>query len=241
MKKFDVFQLPDDGYLAIKHGFNWTPLFFGWIWCFFAAKLYGWGNVCLGIFVIGRIVGTAINPSHNPSDFFWLILVYSAFELSFAIWFAANANNIRRNKYTQLGYKILQKSVYASDQYQAVSKAREDSNKNSGFEVKLEPTSKNLKSSHKDSVKSLKSLQKRNVLSDAEYKAAEGRAEEVYEQQKQSEDRQRQLKEQQAAEQELQEKLKKDLAELTTMYEQNIINANTFAAAKGRLYRTKKK
>ena len=240
MKKFDVFQLPDSGYLAIKHGFNWTPLFFGSIWCFFVAKLYGWGSLCLGMFVVGRIVGTVINPSHNPNDCFWLIAVYSLFEISFAIWFAANANSFRINKYTELGYRILQKNVYASDRQQAVSKAREDSNKNSGLEVRLEQSSKKMESSLKDSVNSLKSLQKRNVLSDAEYKAAEVRAEEVYKQQKKIQAQQIQLREQETAEQKLQEKLKIDLAELTTMYEQNIIDSNTYAAAKGRLYRTKK-
>ena len=240
MKTFDVFRLPDGNYSAIKHGFNWTPLFFSWIWCFFTAKLYRWGSVCLGVFIIGRLVGTVVIPSHNPSDFFWLILVYSVFEFSFAIWFASNANNFRRNNYTQLGYEILKKHVSASDPYQAISKAREDSNKNNGFKARQEKSFKNLKNSHKDSVKSLKSLQQNNVLSEAEYKAAEVRAEEVYEQQKQLEERQRQLMKQEAAEQVLQEKLNNNLAELKTMYEQGILNSNTYEVAKGRLIRKKK-
>jgi hypothetical protein len=167
--------------------------------------------------------------------------VYGVFEFSFAIWFASNANNFRRNNYTQVGYEILKKNVSASDRHQAIAKAREDSNTNNEFEIRQEKSFKNLKSSHKDSVKSLRSLQKKNVLSEAEYKAAEVRAEVVYQQQKRLEERQIQQKKQEAAEQELQEKLKKDLAELTTMYEQNIIDANTYAAAKGRLYRTKSK
>ena len=234
MKSFDVFQLPGGSYHAIKHGFSWTAFFLTWIWCFLVAKLYGWGSVCLGVFVIGRLIGTVVTPSHNSNDFFWLIFVYSVFEFSFAIWLAANANNFRRNKYKQLGYQIRLKNIYASSRQQAVSKVREDSNKNIGFEVRLEKSSKNLKTSHKDSVKNLKSLQKRNVLSDAEYKVAEVRAEEVYEQQKQFKDRQRQLKEQKAAEQKLQEKLNNNLSELTTMYEQGILNYHTYAAAKGR-------
>ena len=240
MKTFDVFRLPDGNYCAIKHGFNWTPLFFTWIWCFFTAKLYGWGSVCFSVFVTGRIVGTVVIPSHNPSDFFWLILVYSVFEFSFAIWFASNANNFRRNHYTHLEYEILKKNVYASDRHQAISVALEDSNTNNEFEIRQEKSFKNLKISHKDSVKSLRSLQKKNVLSEAEYKVAEVRADEVYEQQKRLEERQIQLKKQEAAEQVLKEKLSNNLAELKTMYEKGILNSNTYAAARGRLIRGKK-
>jgi len=235
MKTFDVFQLPNGSYRAIKYGFNWAPLFFSWIWCFFIAKIYGWGSACLSFFIIGRLVGTLIDPTHNPSDLFFLILVFGVFEFSFAIWFAANANNFRRKKYTELGYKLVQKLVSAPNRHQAILIANKDCNNNNEFEVKLQQGARNLAGS----LRNLKSLKKRNILNEAEFKAAETRAEEVYEQQRKTNEQQKRLSEEQVTKQKSQEKLDNNLADLKLMYEEGIINFYTYAATKRRLFRKK--
>jgi hypothetical protein len=234
MKTFDVFQLPDGNCRAIKYGFNWTSLFFAWIWCFFVAKLYGWGSVCLGAFIIGRIVGTAIIPSHNSSDFFMVILISGIFEFIFAIWFAANANNFRRNKYKKLEYPLVQRQVKAPNSREAIAKARKDGNQGEiGVQHKQE--SKNLAGS----LRNLKSLKKRNILNDAEFKVAENRAEEIYEQKNAFNKQQIRLSQEEITKQKLQAKLDNNLADLASMYEEGIINFNTHVAAKRRLFRNK--
>jgi hypothetical protein len=235
MKTFDVFQLPNGNYRAIKYGFNWTPLFFTWIWCFFVAKLYGWGSACLGVFIICRLVGIVISPSHNPNDFFFLILVFGILEFSFSIWFSANANNFRRKKYMELKYKLVQQHVDSTNKHQAISKARQDHNNDGGFEVKLQQNTKNLASS----LRNLKSLKKRNILNDTEFKAAESRAEEVYDQLRISNEEQKRMSQEEVAKQILQAKLDNNLADLKTMYEEGIINYYIYAAAKRRLFRKK--
>jgi hypothetical protein len=237
MKTFDVFKLSGGSYHAIKHGFNWTTLFLPWIWCFFVAKLYVWGSVCFGVFVIGRLFGTLIIPSHNPSDFFWLILVCGVFEFCFAVWFAANANNFRRDKYKELEYQLVQRQVKALNRRQAIAIARKApiSNSNSVFDDKVKQDTKSLAGS----LRNLKSLKKRNILNDAEFKVAEDRAEEFYKQKSDANNKQKKLSQEEAAKQISQEKLDNNLADLASMYEEGIINFYTHVAAKRRLFRNK--
>ena len=126
MKKFDVFQLPDGSYRAIKHGFNWPSFFFNWIWCFFIARLYGWGCVWLGVLIVSKVFDK-IADEPNPSGAAVLVLIVTGLLfLGFGIWFSFNANEFRRRKYSQLGYSLVRKKFDASSQDNAISIARQE-------------------------------------------------------------------------------------------------------------------
>jgi hypothetical protein len=143
MKKFDVFQLPDGSYRAIKYGFSWPSLFLTWIWCFFVARLYGWGSIWIGVFVVGRVIGRAIDQTNDSSDYLAVILISGAIEIGFAIWFASNANEYRRSKYLEMGYVLVQKLIEAPNSDQAISIARQGNDKVEVGQTHPEETAEN--------------------------------------------------------------------------------------------------
>ena len=135
----------------------------------------------------------------------------------------------------ELKYKLVQQRVDSPNKHQAISKARQDHNNDGGLEVKIQQNTKNLAGS----LRNLKSLKKRNILNDVEFKAAESRAEEVYEQQRESNEEQNRLSQEEVAKQISQAKLDNNLADLKLMYEEGIINYFTYSGAKRRLFRKK--
>ena len=129
MKKFDVFQLTDGTYRAIKYGFSWPALFFTWIWCFFTARLYGWGCVFIGVMFVGKVFDTIESEpvgSDGANIAFGIATIHFFIVVSLGVWFAFNANEFRRSKYTQMGYSLVRKKVDAADGESAISIARKD-------------------------------------------------------------------------------------------------------------------
>lgn len=129
MKKFDVFQLPDGSYRAIKYGFNWPSFFFNWIWCLFVARLYGWGGVWFGVLLLSgafdRIASEPTTSTSGASLAAGIALINFVVVVGFGVWFSFNANEFRRRKYAQLGYTLLLQQVDAPNRENAISTARQ--------------------------------------------------------------------------------------------------------------------
>ena len=130
MKKFDVFQLPDGSYRAIKYGFNWPSFFFTWIWCFFVARLYGWGIVWVVVWFAGKVLDAISSDlvrydAGSSSATAILFVSFVAF-VGLGIWFSSNANDFRRRKYIQMGYSLVCKEIDAPNQDNAISKVQQE-------------------------------------------------------------------------------------------------------------------
>ena len=130
MKIFDVFQLPDGSYRAVKYGYSWPSFFFNWIWCFFFARLYGWGAVWIGVWfisgVVDKIVGEPTVSDEAASLALGIGLTSSVIMIGFGVWFSFNANEFRRRKYAQLGYSLVRRQAEAANQNQAIFTARQE-------------------------------------------------------------------------------------------------------------------
>ena len=130
MKSFDVYLLPNGSYNAIKHGFSWPAFFFNWIWCFFIARLYGWGGVWLVIILVSgtfdRIADDGMASNSGTSLAMGISVVNFLVFVGIGIAFALNANDFRRRKYTQLGFTLVSEKVGALNSEGAIAKARQE-------------------------------------------------------------------------------------------------------------------
>jgi len=232
--------MPDGSYRAIKYGFNWPSFFFGWIWCFFVARLYGWGSLWIGVILVSGVLEAAEDQltRSDPNAALVLILFNAAAVVAFSIYFAYNANNFRRRKYIQKGYTRLREKIEASNRDQAISIARKDNNGAEEDEVGLKQTSTgevpNVEDAQKQlekSLENLNALKEKNVSNDAEIEKAKNRAQDIYEHQKQ-------FNEKRVSQQELRVELKNNLADLAALHQKGVLDSSAYEAGEERLIKT---
>lgn len=119
-----------------------------------------------------------------------------------------------------------------------VFNTRQDSNESNDIERGLEEVSidkiltvENAEKELEKSLINLNTLKDKNILNDAEFEAAENKAQKLYE-------RQKQINEQRVSEHELREELDNNLADLTTLHQQGVLDNSAYAVAKERLFKT---
>lgn len=239
MKKFDVFELQDGSYRAIKYGFNWPSFFFTWIWCFFVARLYGWGCVWIGVIFLGAVLGSVENQMvrSNPEGALLLSFVDIAAIIGFGIYFSYNANNFRRRKYIENGYTRLCEKIQAPNRDKAISIARQDNRGAKGDDVGLKqastdkiPNVEDAQNTLEKSLEDLSALKAKNVLSDAEFEEAKKRAQEAHKNQEQ-------LAEQLISEKEVRAEFDKSMNDLTALHQQGVLDNSAYESAKMRLFK----
>ena len=100
--------------------------FFNWVWCFFIAKLYGWGIVWIFVLAVSGVLGKAGEEltASNPEAALLLLLTDITLLLGFGIFFSFYANKFRRGKYLLNEYQTIGTGVVAGSTDQAILKAQ---------------------------------------------------------------------------------------------------------------------
>lgn len=95
MRRFDLYEDPDGGTIAVKRGFSWPAFFFTWIWAF-GKGLHGPG-VALLLGSAAWLAGSRI------ADGTWLEDLLRVGLLALALWAGAAGNGWRRDALERRG------------------------------------------------------------------------------------------------------------------------------------------
>lgn len=103
MKTFNVYKHPTLGVEAVKIGFSWPALFFGFFWMLYK-KLWGLAGIWFVAYFVFSIIEAVIDQSGDGGAQAVIYLILSAAYLSLSLLPAFKGNKWREENLLKRGY-----------------------------------------------------------------------------------------------------------------------------------------